>query len=147
MLVTPAQRHPNRTPNPYLSHTPSPCTTPDMAPDPRNTDSSMNVDLSSTTGKLRLIVEGDLDLLQLGKISQLLAQTELLMEQRVSRSGSGSSASSDDQPTTLSPLVTPLLFAQVTATPKPPNLVHTYDCCVLSAGSYLLLLCVLLDRY
>ena len=67
-------------------------------------------------------MEKDLDLLPSGKISQLSAQTELLMERLVSMSGSVSSASSVSQVTGPSLPVTPLSFTQVAATSKPTAL-------------------------
>ena len=97
------------------------CTTTDnttiQAPRYDSEADSVIVDMS-TTAKLQETVEMDLDLLLSGKISQLSAQTELLMERLVSMSGSVSSASSVRQVTAMSPRVTPLPFAQVAATPK-----------------------------
>ena len=92
---------------------------------PRYPDSetdSVAVDLSSTTEKLKLIVEAQLDLALSGGNPQLSKQTELLIERLVSMSGPTSSTSSVNQASVLSSSVPPLSFAQVAATPKTTTL-------------------------
>ena len=85
---------------------------------PSEADST--IDLSTTTAKLKAIVDRQLDRLMSGEIPQLSSQTALLMDRLVSIASATSSNGSVNHATQpiVQPIVPPLSFAQVVATPK-----------------------------